>query len=152
MKNHVSSFGTFNESRGSGESSWYYGIADCHGVESFIKEPDLQRAERMDKLKTLGLSDKGGEDEPDKKAYGGNLGMMTMRCRYNAQRHPVVYRVKLSDDMANTVEEMIADGDYLDALIAIKDYAEEVQIARGQGTNPEKMWKMIPNPDLDPFG
>jgi hypothetical protein len=151
MKNHIPSFGKFNESRNHGESSWYYGIADCHGVESFIKEPDLQRAERMEKLKTLGLSDKGGEDEPEKKAYGGNLGMMMMRCKFNSQRHPVVYRVKMSDDMASTVEEMIADGDYADALIAIKDYAEEVQIARGQGTNPEKMWKMIPNPDLDPF-
>jgi hypothetical protein len=151
MKNHVSSFGTFNESRNQGESSWYYGIADCHGIESFIKEPDLQRAERMDKLKTLGLSDKGGEEEPEKKAYGGNLGMMMMRCKFNSQRHPVVYRVKLSDDMANMVEEMIADGDYADALIALKDYAEEVQIARGQGTNPEKMWNNIPNPDLDPF-
>ena len=62
-----------------------------------------------------------------------------------------MYRVKMSDDMASMVEEMLADGDYADALIAIKDYAEEVQIARGQGVNPEKTWKMIPNPDLDPF-
>lgn len=151
MKSHVPNFSKFNEGRESSESSWYYGIADCHGVESFIKEPDLQKAERMDKLKKLGLSDKGGEDEPEKKAYGGNLGMMMMRCKFNAQRHPVVYRVKMSDDMASMVEEMLADGDYADALIAIKDYSEEVQIARGQGVNPEKTWKMIPNPDLDPF-
>lgn len=150
MKNIIKPFKAFNESRG-GESSWYYGIADCHGVESFIKEPDLQKADRMDTLKKLGLSDKGGEEEPEKKSYGGNLGMMMMRCKFNSQRHPVVYRVKMSDDMASMVEEMLADGDYADALIAIKDYAEEVQIARGQGTNPEKTWKMIPNPDLDPF-
>ena len=150
MRTHIEAFSAFNESR-RGESSWYYGIADCHGIESFIKEPDLKRADNMDKLKALGLSDKGGEDEPEKKGYGGNLGMMMMRCKFNSQRHPVVYRVKLSDDAASTVEEMIADGDYSDALIFMKDYAEETQIARGQGTNPEKMWKMIPNPDLDPF-
>lgn len=152
MKNLVKPFKEFNESRGHhGESSWYYGIADCHGVESFIKEPDLKRAVNMDKLKALGLSDKGGEEEPEKKQYGGNLGMMMMRCKFNSQRHPVVYRVKMSDDMASMVEELLADGEYADALIAIKDYSEEVQIARGQGTNPEKAWKMIPNPDLDPF-
>jgi hypothetical protein len=153
MRTHIEAFSAFNESRSSssGESSWYYGIADCHGIESFIKEPDLKRAENMDKLKALGLSDKGGEEEPEKKGYGGNLGMMMMRCKFNSQRHPVVYRVKLSDDAASTVEEMFADGDYADALIFMKDYAEETQIARGQGTNPEKTWKMIPNPDLDPF-
>jgi hypothetical protein len=151
MKNHISSFGTFNESRSRGESSWYYGIADCHGVESFIKEPDLSRSANMDKLKSLGLSDKGGEDEPEKKGYGGNLGMMMMRSKFNSQRHPVVYRVKMSDDLANMVEELLADGEYADALIAIKDYAEEVQLARGQGTNSEKLWKAIPNPSLDPF-
>ena len=150
MRTHIEAFSAFNESHRC-ESSWYYGIADCHGIESFIKEPDLKRADNMDKLKALGLSDKGGEDEPEKKGYGGNLGMMMMRCKFNSQRHPVVYRVKLSDDAASTVEEMIADGDYSDALIFMKDYAEETQIARGQGTNPEKMWKMIPNPDLDPF-
>jgi len=152
MKRIVKPFTAFNESREpGGESSWYYGIADCHGVESFIKEPDLKRAASLDKLKALGLSDMGGEDEPEKKQYGGNLGMMMLRCKFNSQRHPVVYRVKMSDDMASMVEEMLSDGDYADALIAIKDYAEEVQIARGQGTNPEKAWKMIPNPDLDPF-
>jgi hypothetical protein len=153
MKSHVTSFNRFNESRGAsrGESSWYYGIADCHGIESFKKEPDLQRAERMDKLKAIGLSDKGGEEEPEKKQYGGNLGMMIMRCKFNSQRHPVVYRVKLSDEAAMIIDEMIEDGDYADALIFMKDAAEETQIARGQGVNIEKAWKIIPNPDLDPY-
>jgi len=151
MNKHVSPFSEFNESRERRESSWYYGIADCHGIESFIKEPNLDRSTNLDRLKELGLSDMSGADDPDKKQYGGNLGMMMMRCKFNSQRHPVVYRVKMSEDAASTIEEMLADGDYAEALTLMKDMAEETQIARGTGTNSEKMWKMIPNPDLDPF-
>ena len=76
--------------------------------------------------------------------------MMTMRCRFNDQRHPVVYRVKLSEAAAQMVDDMLTDGDYEGALNFIKDTAEEVQLARGLG-NAEKRWKMIPNKDLDPY-
>lgn len=148
---YANSFKSFNESRGTGESHWYYGIADCNGLESFIKEPSLARSQNLDRLHGLGLSDVSGKDDPDKKAFGGNLNMMIMRCRFNDQRHPVVYRVKLSEAAAGMVDDMLTDGDYEGALRFIKDTAEEVQLARGGTGNAEKRWKNIPNRDLDPY-
>ena len=74
-----------------------------------------------------------------------------MRCRFNEQRHPVVYRVLLTDDVAKYVQLFIDGGNYIDALKAIKDHATEIQLARGQGGNLERRWNMIPNPELDPF-
>jgi len=71
-----------------------------------------------------------------------------MRCSANAQRHPVVYRVKLSEAAAQMVDDMLTDGDYEEALRFIKDSAEEVQLA---GSGGEKRWNKIPNPELDPY-
>ena len=77
---------------------------------------------------------------------------MQMRARANSQRHSVVYRVKMMPEDASQVNDMISDGAYIEALEMIKQLAIETQIARGTGINAEKAWKMIPNPDLDPFG
>ena len=74
-----------------------------------------------------------------------------MRCRFNEQRHPVVYRVLLSDDDAEMVQDLVDARDYINALEVIKHNSQEIQLARGQGANLERRWKMIPNPDLDPF-
>jgi hypothetical protein len=49
------------------------------------------------------------------------------------------------------VQDLIDGGDYINALEVIKNNSHEIQLARGQGANLEKRWKMIPNPDLDPF-
>lgn len=145
---YANSFKSFNESRGTGESNWYYGIADCKGIESFLKEPSLARSQNLDRLHGLGLSDVSGKEDPDKKAFGGNLTMMMMRCSANPQRHPVVYRVKLSEAAAQMVDDMLTDGDYEEALRFIKGTAEEVQLA---GSGGEKRWNKIPNPELDPY-
>jgi hypothetical protein len=74
-----------------------------------------------------------------------------MRARANSQRHAVVYRVMLNPEDASQIEELLSDGEYIDALELLKEVALETQIARGTGINSEKAWKMIPNPDLDPF-
>jgi len=135
------------------ESKWYVGIADCKGIESFIEEPyreeDLANADR---LHDLGLVEPGAPTRRDiTKPHNDLLGVLSMRCMYNQQRHPVVYRVKLSEDAAGYVQDLLDGGEYEEALIALKDMAEEVQLARGHGGNLEKRWNMIPNPDLDPM-
>lgn len=132
---------------------WYYGIADCHGVESFNKENiDHDYLNQLDRIHDLGLAD---ETAPTRKSvmkeYNGQLNMMMMRCRYNEQRHPVVYRVLLPEDTAELIQSLVDGGDYVSALEAIKMGSHEIQLARGQGANLEKRWNMIPNPDLDPF-
>jgi hypothetical protein len=133
--------------------SWYFGIADCHGIESFNKETiDQDYLNQLDRIHDLGLAD---ETAPTRKsvtqAYNGQLSMMMMRCRFNEQRHPVVYRVLLADDDAEMVQDLVDSGDYINALEVVKNNSQEVQLARGQGANLEKRWRMIPNPDLDPF-
>jgi hypothetical protein len=152
--NYVKPFSIFNESLEesvSAGSNWYYGIADCHGLESFMKEPDLADADKLDRLHRLGLASHGSKDDPIKKEYGGNLTMMQMRCRFNGQRHPVVYRAKLSEEDADMVQDLLDSGDYINALNVVKGNLEEVQLARGGNGSAEKAWKMIPNPDLDPM-
>lgn len=133
--------------------SWYFGIADCHGIESFNKEkinPDYLN--QLDRIHDLGLAD---DDAPTRQSvtreYNGQLSMMMLRCGANSQRHPVVYRVLLTDDVADYVQSFVDRRDYIGALNAIKDHSTEIQLARGQGSNLERRWKMIPNPDLDPF-
>jgi hypothetical protein len=133
--------------------SWYFGIADCHGIESFNKETiDQEYLNQLDRIHDLGLAD---ETAPTRKSvtqeYNGQLNMMMMRCRFNEQRHPVVYRVLLADDDAEMVQDLVDSGDYINALKVVKNNSQEVQLARGQGANLEKRWRMIPNPDLDPF-
>lgn len=132
---------------------WYFGIADCHGLESFTRENiDHDYLNKLDRIHDLGLAD---ETAPTRKSvmkeYNGQLNMMVMRCRFNDQRHPVVYRVLLPEDTAELIQSLMDDGDYINALGAIKLGAHEIQLARGQAGNLERRWNMIPNPDLDPM-
>jgi hypothetical protein len=151
-ENKVLSFSSFiNEAKE--PASWYFGIADCHGIESFTKENiDHTYLDQLDRIHDLGLAD---ETAPTRKSvmkeYNGQLSMMMMRCRFNEQRHPVVYRALLTDDDAEMVQDLVDGGDYINALEVIKHNSQEIQLARGQGANLERRWKMIPNPDLDPF-
>ena len=130
--------------------SWWVGIADCNGIESFIKEPDMSDADDADRLAELGLEEPGTGNKM-RKGWSQQVSMMQMRAGANSQRWAVVYRVKLNPEDAADVEEMVNQGEYIDALNHMKAVAQEVQIARGRGMNAEKAWNMIPNPDLDPF-
>lgn len=146
---HLKLFEAFD--RESTGKSWYYGIADCKGIESFLKEPDLGAADDMDALVAMGLSDVSGKDDPAKKRYAQELGMMSLRCQFNTQRHPVVYRVELTDSSAQEIEDLIDSGEYEEALILLKERALTVQLARGRGVNAEKAWNNNPDRDVDPM-
>ncbi len=182
MKDHVNSFNQFNESRKTGQKndglSWYYGIADCNGIESFIKSVDPDRpemtdakakaadlrkkADSEDRLKNLGLRDTGGETtrkeaeaaaiDKEKKRENAEMSMMSLRCGANVQRWGVVYKVLIQDEVAEIIEELMSSGEYVQALELLKQGAIETQLGRGTGgVNPEKAWRTIPNPALDPF-
>ena len=120
--------------------SWYYGLADCHGVESFVVEVDSV-------IHSMFLGD-GSEQKVRAEQFG-----LSMRAHANAQRHAVVYRVLIPLDVAELIEKDIAAGKYLDALIKIKANAKETQLGTYATTKSaaEKNWNMIPNPDLDPY-
>lgn len=130
--------------------SWWVGLADCNGVESFIKEPDMSDANDADRLAELGLEEVGAGNKL-RKGWSNQVKMMQMRAGANAQRHSVVYRVSMRPEEASQVNNLVNAGEYIEALDLIKQVALETQIARGTGINAEKAWNKIPNPDLDPF-
>ena len=119
---------------------WYYGIADCHGLESFITDVH----ERVMDLFFTEMEDKN---------KASNQFAMCLRAKENQQRHAVVYRVLLHLEVAEEIEKDMKDGNFLDALVKVKENALTLQVGTFMTTKAaaEKNWRMIPNPDLDPY-
>jgi len=127
----------------------FFGIADAHGLESFIEDYDNM-------VKDLFLTDDG--DAGNRKLTNSTQFAMAMRVMYNQQRHAVVYRVQIPDPEATEIEKMMDKGEYLEALETIKELQDMGKLGKVElgtyGTTlraAEKNWKMIPNPDLDPY-
>lgn len=120
--------------------NWYYGLADCHGVESFVMVAS-------DNISSLFF------DESENKEVKSNQFAMSMRAHANQQRHAVVYMVRLENEMSEYIEKLIKSGEYMEALIQIKANALETKLGTYATTLPaaRKNWGMIPNPDLDPY-
>lgn len=112
----------------------YIGIADCHGIESFTPARQYNAEEEAFTMNNQAVA------------------FMSMRANANAQRHAVVFKVKVSSEVADEIFDLIDQGEYADALTYLKDNADEVALAKiGGGISAEKNWNKIPNPDLDPF-
>lgn len=101
--------------------SYYMGIADAYGIESFI--PEEEAKERLFPLK--------------------------MRAMANRHRHAVVYRAEVSEDGAKVINRLLEKGEYEDALRILKKSCPEVEIMKEHGM--AKSWGMIPDPSLDPY-
>ena len=108
----------------------YYGIADAHGLESF-------------RPVTFNTEIEGFEVDPRE------LGMMVLRANANRQRHAVVYQAELPIPACKEINTLIKEGKYEEALTKLKEEATEIKLASSPGA--EKSWRLIPNPDLDPF-
>lgn len=145
MIDHILKFKVFESIEEPGVD-WYYGIADCHGLESFIKA--ASDIDDIDALYALGLADRSGESIS--KEMNGTIAMMKMRCHANQQRWPVIYMAKLSNEDAEMVQELFDSGDYINALEVVKHNSVEIKLARRNGAS-ERTWNRIPNPELDPF-
>jgi hypothetical protein len=100
----------------------YCGIADAHGIESFVKMDDAQDS---------------------------TIAVMQMRASCNDQRRAVFYVADLEQTDIDIVLEHIEDKDFEAALNHIKESAETVKLG-GPG-NIQNSWAMIPNPSLDPW-
>jgi len=103
----------------------YFGIADAHGIESFIK------------------------GDPSSEENANKAMMLHLRAGANRQRHSVVYVVDIPEDVAEEVDDLIIGGKYIDALVHLKGSVKELQLTSLPGA--EKSWGLIPNPDLDPY-
>lgn len=132
-------------------TGWWVGLADCHGIESFLEEPDMTEAEEYEKLSDAGFDDFMELAKKIRKGWSQSVAMMKLRAGANSQRHAIVYRVKLRKSDASEIDSMLANGEYAEALSYLKEVALETQVAKTGGMNVEKSWSLIPNPDLDPY-
>jgi len=125
---------------------FFLGLADCHGLSSFLPDPQLNQT----KLTNIIIF--GEEDAKEKdKQRNSMLHGMQMSAYYNAQRRTVVYQAKVLPEVAKEIKELMAKGENLEALIVLKAKASEIALLQGV-PNAKKYWEQIPNPDYDPFG
>jgi len=106
------------------ETKKLYGIADAHGIESFITAEELQ-------------------DKPFP---------YILRADLNRQRHAVFYEVELLLPDVEVVKQLLKKGKYQESLQFIKKNLKKLSFPKAQSSNYGKSWKLIPNPDLDPWG
>ena len=103
----------------------YCGIADAHGLESFMECEGVGHAPFV----------------------------ITMRAQLNRQRHALVYWVELTDYKAEEMNEAIKqaqeDNNWHTPLLLLKnpDFAESVAFEKSM----KNSWEMIPNDKLDPY-
>ena len=108
-----------------------YGIADCHGIESWLPVK---------------------KDKTDKDMQH-NVSMMMMRADANRQRHSVVYLARLLEHDFKKFTGYCEKGSPKydkEALECLKqrNLGEVKLLASG---NAKKSWGLIPNSELDPY-
>jgi hypothetical protein len=108
----------------------FYGIADAHGIESFKPQQFNSNVEQF-------------SSDPKE------LSIMALRANANRHRHAVVYQAEVDGDVAKEILELIKDGEYVEALVKLKEEATSISLMRSPGA--EKSWNLIPNSDLDPY-
>jgi hypothetical protein len=114
------------------EATDFVGIADCHGIESFMS-----------------IEDKGC-----------NVSLLQVRADSNPQRHAVVYKVTLNEEQVKTVNKDLTNQNYTAVVRKFKVWSSSTTKEAIELGHPpvnlmvsnKKMWNKIPNPKLDPFG
>ena len=102
----------------------HFGIADAHGIESFVPA-DADDAEKQ-------------------------LIFLGFRANFNRQRHAVLYFVKLDEAEIARVNGYLNKGDFTGALVYLKSFGK-VYFAPSDLRLHSKSWRLIPNDDLDPW-
>ena len=97
------------------------GIADCHGIESYIDQKKLTKS---------------------------TLGVLKMRAQANRQRFALVYKVEVSEELDAKVKKALANKKFETALRLIKRGA---QVSLENSPASKEHWKRIPNAKLDAF-
>ena len=103
----------------------YMGVADAHGIESFLPS----------------------KEKEDKR------GFLLLRATMNRQRHAVFFEIELDEKQAAAVQEELDKQDYVAALHVIKSAAAAAgEIALDGGGDVLGSFELIPNPKIDPWG
>jgi len=101
----------------------YKGIADCHGIESFVPRDDKKVSE----------------------------GILSLRAESNRQRHAILYFAELTEATAKTVNREIDKGNYEMALMTLKAVAKKWWFPKGKEKQYLNSLELIPNSKLDPW-
>lgn len=104
------------------EYEQYIGIADAHGIESFVKLSEVESSRPF---------------------------IFLIRAQANRHRHALFYSILVDKATIAMVDTNIKKGKYDVALKLLKKYGKDVQFPKQ--INGLKSWKMIPNSDLDPY-
>ena len=104
----------------------YYGIADAHGIESFLTESETKK---------------------DSLGIGG----LMLRASLNRQRHAVFYMAELDSLTVSIVKKYIDQVDFKKALVAIKNLCVRYGFPTDVKDEYQVSWEMIPNAKLDPY-
>jgi len=97
------------------------GIADCHGIESYIDEKRLTKS---------------------------TLYTLKLRAQANRQRCALIYKAKVSEELDAKVNEALKNKKFETALRLIKRGA---QVELEDSPAAKEHWKLIPNAKLDAF-
>jgi hypothetical protein len=119
---------------------WYYGLADANGIESFQEDIDPMAAEVF-------------FDKDERKKVQNYQFAMALRAQANQQRHAVVYKALVEDKDGDAIDALVKAGEVAEALVMLKEKSKSVLFAT-HGTTlaaSKKNWRLIPNPDLDPY-
>ena len=147
---HIKDFSSFIFESDDDSTIWYYGIADSHGIESFLEAPSQIDIEAQTELLDMGLINKE-ESKKMLEDFNKTLSMMAMRAKFNEHRRSLVYMVELTKYDADRANELFDSGKYIDALNYIKETALTVKGASPSKATFIKWWESIPNPQLDPY-
>jgi hypothetical protein len=109
----------------------YVGIADCHGLESFLPWTNLNAVSLLQRDKTS----------------TSLLASLQLRASANRHRHAVLYRAELDKIEAECIEKLLNKGEYKEALIYLKAMAKVTEVER----HFSRSWQMIPDDKLDPY-
>ena len=97
------------------------GIADCHGIESYIDETKLTES---------------------------TLWTLKLRAQANRQRCALVYKAEVSEELDAKVNKAIKNKKFETALRLIK---REAEVKLEDSPAAIEHWKLIPNAKLDAF-
>lgn len=78
----------------------YFGIADAHGLESFLPISEWEE----------------------------QAGVLTFRTEANRHRHAVFYKAHVEPKVAEEILKCINDNEHHQALLVLKEKAEQIQV------------------------
>lgn len=99
------------------------GIADAHGVESYIDKTASTAKE---------------------------FNMFALRASLNRQRHAVAYEAQVTNEDDAKINALLKQDEYVNALTMLKKVAINIKLATDMG-DVNTSWNLIPNHKLDPY-